>query len=415
MPISHSLTSKMETNKVSLQKSHLNNIFLPPLNDLISLSLTNVNQDTTESRLVFTLKNLIRGNQYFGSFPFKISHKRLSHKFNSFPPWWCIFLLIIESFVIFGYISSSAEQHKSLEITRVTEKISFALSYTLTIVYSIVCRIHGLFFHKKTLTTWGELCSGIDKLQGSRQILNSNHFSTLRGDLRCSVSLIFFVFLAFTGCISAAFFTVFFPTEDQPEIWYGFVVHFSMTIIFSWSTCANLMYMGWLMAPIRVTEGLFLHLNDALNEISEELGHRSSGFICPSRLQNWVADYTKVKEILESCKKSGNISLLLTVGYASVQITCESYSVISLLAMRSIYPAATRTVKLMLHLIALYQLANHAGKLREVQGVIYSKLCQVEVLIGGTVWTQVRVVSTELIVFLKLKGFQITVKIFVCL
>lgn len=135
------------------------------------------------------------------------------------------------------------------------------------------------------------------------------------------------------------------------------------------------MYISWIVSPTKVINGIFLELKDSL----ENMGIQN----CEQRIQDWVENYRKAVPILKTYENHFGPGLILAVAYTAIQITCETYSVIWLVGLRSFFPSVTRMAKLALSLNALFELANNAGKLEGIQTLLYHELCRIETWLPG--------------------------------
>lgn len=359
-------------NKISVQIKNLD-LIIP------RIPHRTVQNSSSKSKLLSILFPIIRANQFFGNISLNL---RLSHSFLSLPTIWAVFLLIIALLITFLYATSAVFQtRKVLEIRRFTEQISLTMSYSVTILYSLITRTYGLILYKRTVHSWKEFSQRIDQIKGSERILNSPQLSAIRGNLRRKAFFLYGVSAGLVVWLVAAFTTTFFPTQKdilaKKWTWESYLILFPVTVGFSLATCTNLAYICWLTAPLKVIGGILTYLKDVVTHIQEV------NYTVLILLQDWVDNYRKTVETLQVYRKHYNLSLFLAVTYVSVQTTCETYSVISLVAMKSWYPAVTRMVKFCLHLNALFELASAAEKLRNLQVLMYAELCKVEVLLRG--------------------------------
>ncbi|XP_035708268.1 uncharacterized protein LOC118435881 [Folsomia candida] len=352
-----------------------------PTNEFIVQNSRNIQSTTrTEAELISTLHNSIRGNQYFGNFSINMSPQKLSHKFLSCQYFLCGFLLIMELLIIIGYGTTAFhETQQSLQIQRATERISTNVTYALTILYSIGTRIYGLVRCKETLKCWGDFCLKVDQLKDVGQILSSLRILAVEKNVRRHVYLLYGATLGFVILLTTGFTTAYFPSKEDilsgKRTWFNYAIHFTVTVVFSLAFCGNLMYISWIVSPTKVINGIFLELKDSL----ENMGIQN----CEQRIQDWVENYRKAVPILKTYENHFGPGLILAVAYTAIQITCETYSVIWLVGLRSFFPSVTRMAKLALSLNALFELANNAGKLEGIQTLLYHELCRIETWLPG--------------------------------
>lgn len=337
----------------------------------------------TETGLIEFGRSTLSICQIFGYLPLTIvsegqdkNEQKVSLKFRkrffSLPFIWAIFLIVLFGFMSFcWYIFFSSTMTKILGLTKSkTERLSSSISFISAKYATLLRRIFSLLYANKIENTWKIFVNSFKEIQRDfhKDIFQTPIFLKISLQMHKTVRRHVAIIVLFLIYFTIAF--ILQPSKMPSWSWSEEFFHFIIALVWNIASCAHILFIVWLTFPLKIIQGLLQLLTEELDDI--EASEKNE-------IVKWIENYRRTSRIVKLYTQHYEKSLIIEIGYNSIQILCKTFSALFWALGGERYSLAfSRCVTISLSLMILHQLTDEGGYIGELQGILFKRLCKFE-------------------------------------